>query len=284
MGDRLDLREFVEDVRAEAAEHLRVLDMELLKLEREPTNPAPIRQMFLSAHTIKGSAAMVDLTEVSSLAHAVEDVLASLRDDYQPLDTATADLLFRGLDTLRALVARSQPGQVTADLPTEPLVGLLRSRAGRGSPLGVPSGDPSVVDNAGQAGGVAQAAPRAGRPRVLLVEDSPTVRMLETMLLTDAGFEVEAVDDGAHALELALERPYQLLVTAVETRGLRGHDLAITLRATPTGQHLPIIIMSSDDDEVARQRAAEADVQAYIRKGSFGRQRLVETARTLTQR
>jgi chemotaxis protein histidine kinase CheA len=275
----LNFRDYIDEVRAEAAEHLRALDTQLLQLERDPTNVAPIRQMFLSAHTIKGSAAMVDLTEVSTLAHAVEEVLAWLRDERRRLDTATADLLFLSLDTLRALVERSQPDETLPDLPTADLVAQLHRCAGH---------DPSAAEEGEGKRATPRAAeaekarqPTAERPRVLLVEESPTVRMLETMLLTDAGFEVEALGDGGRALELALAHPYQLLVTGVETRGLRGPALAAALRATPAGRGLPIIIMSSEDDEAARRDAAEADVQAYIRKGSFGRQRLVETARSL---
>ncbi len=60
-----------------------------------------------------------------------------------------------------------------------------------------------------------------GRQVELLVEDSATVRMLESMLLIEAGFEVDAVADGREALARATAQPYSLLVTGVETRGLR---------------------------------------------------------------
>jgi chemotaxis protein histidine kinase CheA len=271
MNGQIDFREYLDEFRAEVLEHLAVLDTQLVQLERDPANPAPLRQMFLSAHTIKGSAAMVGLTEISRLAHSIEDVLASLRDHQQPLDTAMADLLFRSLDMLRTLSERSQPDQRMEELPVVELVILLRQRADHGQ--GEAPAPESVATPI--------ASPPAAPPRVLLVEDSPTVRMLETMLLTDAGFSVEAVGDGARALEMALAQPFDLLVTGVETRGMRGPDLAISLRAAPRGWNLPIIIMSSNNDETARERAAEAQVQAYIRKGSLGQQRLVETARAL---
>lgn len=277
MASQLDFSEFVDDVRAEAAEHLRVLDAQLLQLERTPTDPVPLRQMFLSAHTIKGCAAMVALTEISVLAHAIEDVLTYLRDTHQPLDTVTADLLYQSLDTLRALVESAAPGASGADPSITALADLLRRRT-----HAAPSPDQEIartgdvpVPDTELARDTAQAR------RVLVVEDSPTVRLLETMLLTEAGFEVEAIADGQEALARATAHTYQLLVTGVETRGLRGPDLAVALRATPAGRRLPIIIMTSNDDDVARRQAAEADVQAYIRKGSFGRQRLVETARAL---
>jgi len=67
----------------------------------------------------------------------------------------------------------------------------------------------------------------------------------------------------------------------VETRSLRGLDLAEALRASPDCHEVPIILMSSDDNPEHRQRAAAAGVQAYIRKGSFGEQRLVAAAQEL---
>ena len=118
-------------------------------------------------------------------------------------------------------------------------------------------------------------------PRALLVDDSATVRLLESMVLQEAGYEVDAVADGSEALARALSQAYQLVVTSVETRGLRGLDLAAAVRALPTGRHVPIIVMSSDDDARQRERAAAVGVQAYIRKGSFGERRLLEAAREL---
>jgi CheY-like chemotaxis protein len=119
---------------------------------------------------------------------------------------------------------------------------------------------------------------------VLLVEDSATVRLLESMLLQEAGFEVDAVADGHEALARATAQPYQLLVTAVETRGLRGLDLAAAVRGSPGGASLPIVLMSSDDNAEHRRQAAELGVDAYIRKGSLGQRRLVDAARELAPR
>src|SRR3954463_15279688 len=101
---------YLDEVRAEAAEHLRALDTLLLQLERDPGDPRAVREMFLSAHTIKGGAAMLELASVRELAHALEDVLGVLRDQPEGFDSALADLLFRALDALRALLEHATPG------------------------------------------------------------------------------------------------------------------------------------------------------------------------------
>src|SRR5204862_2829922 len=102
-GVGMDATAFLDEFQAEAGEHLRALDMRLLELERDPAGQQPVREMFLSAHTLKGGAAMLGLDGVRELAHAMEDVLAFLRDQRRPLDAATADLLFRVVDRLREL-------------------------------------------------------------------------------------------------------------------------------------------------------------------------------------
>jgi chemotaxis protein histidine kinase CheA len=262
----MDPAAYMDDFRAEAAEHLRTLDAQLLQLERAPSDPRPIRAMFLSAHTIKGGAAMLGLADVRELSHALEDVLAYLRDEGQALDAETADILFRGLDRLRDLVDRAAPGG-ELDPATAALAEALRQRAE--APLASKSGtSPASI-------------PVGSTPRILVVDDSPTVRTLETLLLTEVGFEVEAVADGHQALSLAQTGAYQLLVTSIELRGLRGLDLAAAVRASPSCSQLPIILMSSDDSAVSRHLAAEIGVQAYLRKGSFGQQQLVQAAQEL---
>jgi CheY-like chemotaxis protein/HPt (histidine-containing phosphotransfer) domain-containing protein len=276
----MDASAYLDEFRAEAGEHLRALDAQLIALERQPADPAPVRAMFLSAHTIKGGAAMLGLDAVRALAHALEDQLGRLRDARQTLDAATADLLFQATDLLRALVARSAPDTPLDDPRVEPLIAALRQGHVNGSRE--PGGEAHGSEPPAPQAPITKPDPSApARPRALLVEDSPTVRLLESMLLTDAGYTVDAVGDGAEALARALREPYQLLVTGVETRGLRGLDLAAELRQAPGGERLPIIVMSSDENPVNREAATAVGVHAYIRKGTFGERRLQEAAREL---
>ncbi len=267
----MDMMEFLDEFRAEAGEHLRALDAQLLQLERDPADSAPIREMFLSAHTIKGGAAMMELEGVRGLAHAMEDVLGTLRDGRQPFDRETADLLFRTLDLLRELVERSLPGEEPADGAVQEMMAALRGRIGKDAaapPAGAPEAD--------------QRPPLSGR--VLLVDDSATVRMMNKIHLADAGFEVETLGDGTEALTRALEGSYDLIVTSIEVRGLRGLELAAALRSSTSRSGVPIILMSSDDNSEHRRRASDLGVGAYIRKGSFGQLRLAEAARELLAR
>ena len=261
-----DLTAILQDFQEEASEHLEALQAQLLQLERDPAAPEPIRAMFLSAHTIKGSAAMLDLGHISVLAHAMEDVLAYLRDVRQPLDTSTADLLFRAVDALRDRIGRSAPCS-NEDAALDSLVAALRDRAKRQVELSVlPVPEPHTA---------------AYAPRALLLDDSATVRMLEAIQLADAGFQVDVVIDGKQALALALTHTYDVIVTGIECQALGGWELAAALREVASRRAVPIIMMSSDDTPENRQRAEEVGVHAYLRKGSLNRQQLEETARKL---
>src|ERR1035437_7920330 len=117
---RLD--DFLDDFRTEALEHVRILDAQLLILERDPANLQPVRTMFASAHTIKGGAAMLELDRVRLLAHAMEDLLDELRGGRRRVDGNVADLLFQAIDRLRELVTSSVPGKSGPDSTTARLV------------------------------------------------------------------------------------------------------------------------------------------------------------------
>ncbi len=259
---------FLADFREESGELLRGLDEELMRVEQDPGELEAFRRMFLSVHTIKGGASMLRLPEVSELAHALEDVLARIQRNALPIDRGAIELLFRAADMLRELTEQERPGSGEPGRRATGLAAHLRERATTGSPPALSSG--IVTEPAG-----------VTDDRVLLVEDSPTVRMLVSMLLAKAGFRVEAVTDGREALALAQSAAYGLVISSMEVRGLRGLELAAALRASPTCRDIPIILMSSDDDPEHRRQAFRTGVQAYIRKGSFDRWRLLETVREL---
>jgi chemotaxis protein histidine kinase CheA len=271
-----DASAFLDDFRAEAADRVRDLDAQLLALERDPTDPSPIRDMFLAAHTIKGGAGMLGLLDVRELAHAMEDVLSRLRDQSRPLDRDTADLLFAALDQLRDLSATAVPGPATVDARRASTVAALteRAQALESGSLDAADAEPAMpVDDATM------------RPaRILLIEDSTTVRMLATMQLSDAGFEVDALADGAQALVRAVEDSYDVIVASVETRGVRGFDLAAALRGSLTRKDVPIILLTSQDDPEGRQRAADLGIDGYVQKGSLDSNQLSETARQIVAR
>ena len=88
-------------------------------------------------------------------------------------------------------------------------------------------------------------------PRILLVEDSATVRLVHTTLLTAAGYAVDAVADGQEGVALAKTRTYHLIIAGRETRGLRGADLVAAVRAGSGSEQPPCIITQSAEPTTA---------------------------------
>ncbi len=270
---------FLEEFRAEAAEHLRSMEASLLHLERAPGDGQALRQLFLSVHTIKGGAALVGLPNVRELAHAVEDVLSAVRDEHRRLDRPVADLLFVALDVIRDAVDRSSSagGDVRVQEVTAALQGIV----------GATAVEPVAPDRAAgvppDEGSHANAGVPAPAHRVLLVEDSATVRTLEAMLLADAGFDVEPVPDGERALEMARMAHYDLVVSGMETAGLRGMELAAALRQTPDYRSVPIILTTAGHPAEPRVDLGAMGTILLVEKSSSRQSPLANLARMLVE-
>jgi two-component system chemotaxis sensor kinase CheA len=122
-------------------------------------------------------------------------------------------------------------------------------------------------------------------PKVLVVEDSFTVRELQKSILEAAGYRVVTARDGRDALD-TLERDdeIELVVTDLEMPELDGIGLTKAIRADAERSALPVVIVTSlatDDD---RRLGIEAGADAYMGKGSFDQQALLETVQRLVGR
>ncbi|NJR60127.1 MAG: hybrid sensor histidine kinase/response regulator [Cyanobacteria bacterium CRU_2_1] len=115
------------------------------------------------------------------------------------------------------------------------------------------------------------------KPVILLVEDSMPVLTQEKRLFESAGYEVVAAIDGLEGYNKLRTRTFDAVVSDVEMPNLDGLSLTARIRQHPEYDELPIILvttLSSDDD---RKRGAEAGANAYITKGKFNQEVLLET-------
>lgn len=100
-------------------------------------------------------------------------------------------------------------------------------------------------------------------PAVLIAENDRSVRQLQSLFLTRAGFTVEFADDGESALQLALHTQPALLITEILIPKMDGLALCRALRENPDTSRMPILVFSILG---AAQRAAEAGANTFIRK------------------
>lgn len=89
----------------EAEEHFDLMESNLVGLANAEVDPAKIDNVLRSAHSIKGGAGMMSFTNLSQVAHRLEDFLKILRVRYASsmIDTAVETLLLQSVDSLRHL-------------------------------------------------------------------------------------------------------------------------------------------------------------------------------------
>ncbi len=139
----------------------------------------------------------------------------------------------------------------------------------------------------GQSSGVAADwRQEAARPRksLLVVDDSVTTRELERSILEAAGYNVDVAVDGVEALEMLAKRKYALAIVDVEMPRMDGFTLTERMKANPDLSGLPVIIVSSLGNEAYKRRGIEVGAQAYITKGQFDQNNLLDTIELLASR
>ena len=107
------------------------------------------------------------------------------------------------------------------------------------------------------------------RRRILVVDDSVTTRSLEKNLLEAAGFVVELASDGVQGWERVQAGGVDLVLSDVDMPLLNGFQLTQTIRKSDQFRTLPVILITSNDDEHSRERGLSAGASAYLTKGNL---------------
>ncbi|MEO1620189.1 MAG: response regulator [Cyanobacteria bacterium J06632_3] len=115
------------------------------------------------------------------------------------------------------------------------------------------------------------------KPLILLVEDSPPVRIQEKRLFERAGYDVVVAEDGLEGYWLLTDGHFDAVVSDVEMPNVDGLTLTSMIRQNPKFEDLPIVLVTTLSSEADRQRGAEAGANAYIPKGKFNQDILLET-------
>jgi two-component system sensor histidine kinase and response regulator WspE len=139
----------------------------------------------------------------------------------------------------------------------------------------VEGGQLSRVDGAG----AAEQARR--RKRVLVVDDSLTVRELERKLLLNRGFDVAVAVDGMDGWNMLRSEAFDLVVTDVDMPRMDGIELVSRIKADPKLQGLPVMVVSYKDREEDRRRGLDAGADYYLAKGSFHDDALLDAVEDL---
>jgi two-component system sensor histidine kinase and response regulator WspE len=114
-------------------------------------------------------------------------------------------------------------------------------------------------------------APAAKRraKRVLVVDDSLTVREVERKLLENHGYEADVAVDGMEGWNALRLQAYDLVISDVDMPRMNGIELVRRIKADPRLGALPVVIVSYKDRPEDRLRGMEAGADYYLTKSSF---------------
>ena len=103
--------------------------------------------------------------------------------------------------------------------------------------------------------------------RILVADDEPHIRRILTTLLEPAGFDVDAVSDGAAALELLGGRlPYDVVLLDIMMPGESGLEVLARTKRLEHRRNLPVLILTAKGQDADRERAFELGAAAFVTK------------------
>ncbi|WP_376087598.1 response regulator [Roseomonas sp. CCTCC AB2023176] len=121
----------------------------------------------------------------------------------------------------------------------------------------------------------------AAVPRILVVDDDPAIREVVRFALSRAGFEVAEAADGAAGLARARDAAPDLIVLDVMLPEMEGTEVCRALREA--GDRVPVLFLSSRDDEVDRVVGLEIGGDDYLSK-PFSPRELVARVKAILRR
>ena len=114
------------------------------------------------------------------------------------------------------------------------------------------------------------------KPLILAVDDSPTIRKLVSITLSEKGHDVVTAPDGVEALKLLAERLPDLILLDINMPRLSGYKLCNFLKKHERTAHIPVIMLSGNNGVIDKMRGKIQGCNAFIGK-PFAPEELVKT-------
>lgn len=130
--------------------------------------------------------------------------------------------------------------------------------------------------------GETQANQNQDAKRILVVDDSITVREMERKLLQNHGYWVDVAVDGMEAWNAVRSSPYDLVISDIDMPRMNGIELIREMKRHSRFQSIPIIVVSYRDREDDRIQGLEAGADYYLTKSSFHDDTLIRAVTDLT--
>lgn len=102
--------------------------------------------------------------------------------------------------------------------------------------------------------------------KIMIVDDSPSVLAILDDMLNDLGYEVTAADNGRQACELLEDNRYDLIITDLTMPVMDGIAFVQTAKKMPNCKFVPIVMLSSEEDQTKIAEAKQVGISTFLRK------------------
>ena len=111
--------------------------------------------------------------------------------------------------------------------------------------------------------------------KILIVDDSPTIRQMVEVTLKSANYEVTAAEDGQIALDICMHTLFDFVLTDQNMPRMDGLTLIKSLRAMPTYAAVPIVVLTTEANDTMKSQGRAAGATGWMVK-PFDPQKLLE--------
>lgn len=213
-----------------------------------------MRSIALELHSIKGVASVLGCMDVLTIIGSLGDVILHRRNADHPSFWENFASWFSNLMT--CLMANADSG---IDAPTLQVMGLRRDE------LLVALGEARDVRKASvPTDPRRRLSPSAGR-RLLLVDDSATVRAAMTARLTDRGYPVRTARSLTETAQVLAEFEPEIVISDVRMPDVEGDELCRRIKSQMT-RVVPVILYSALPESELAERARGSNADAYVCK------------------
>jgi len=102
--------------------------------------------------------------------------------------------------------------------------------------------------------------------KVLVVDDSLTIREMVRAILVDMGHEVVQAKDGIEALEIARETPVDLVLSDINMPNMNGISLVSKLRRLDHYQDIPILMLTTETASYKKTKSKNMGANGWVQK------------------
>ena len=128
------------------------------------------------------------------------------------------------------------------------------------------------------------------QPRILIVEDSAAMRNALSLTLRTISEDLDLAENGKAGLDIAMKRSYDMVITDVDMPIMDGFDFCRALKSNPRTCNIPVVILSSHDNDSDIENGFEVGASGYISKTNAQQhlplllEKLIEKASLLKKR